>query len=163
MNTEEKGAAFGSAGKGARRDWAKSGSAEADALAVPQGAGAADKKIAAVVPGKPGEAGKSKGAGKGKGAGKARGKGAGGFMDNPIMQKMMKNLSPEEMASMRGASPEERLQLQKKAGLTDDEIEQLAEMRRNYGGGGGGGPGGGGGRFGGGRPGGGGGAGGSDQ
>ncbi len=78
-------------------------------------------------------------------------------MNNPIFQKMQKNLTQEELASMRGASPEEREALQRKAGLTDEEIEQMKQFGRGRGGPGGGGGGGGFGRRGGG------GEGGSDQ
>jgi HlyD family secretion protein len=160
MNDDARRKAFGSSGKAAVRDWAKRSLEE-----EPKGA-----------TGAPGAAPAGKGAvpvakgGAGKKASGKRGAG-GGFMNNPIFQKMQKNLTPEELASMRTASPEEREALQRKAGLTDEEIEQMAQMRRNMGAGrggpggggpGGGGPGGGGmgGRRGGGAPGG---DGGSDQ
>ncbi len=160
MSDEAKRNAFGSSGKATKRDWAKRTSAEeaTDAAAVAAAAGA-DAKAAAGAAKGGGAAGKGGGlaarsggpAGKGggqfaKGAGAAKGKraGGGGFMNNPIFQKMQKNLTPEEMASMRGASPEDREALMKKAGLTDEEIETMAQMRRNMGGGRGG-PGGGGG------------------
>ena len=101
-------------------------------------------------------AGKMAGAAaKGKASGKARGKGAGGGFF-----AKMKNLSSEDREQMKTASPEEKAQLLKKAGLTDEEIEQMAERMKNFGGGGGRGMGGGGGR---GRGGFGGGEGGSDQ
>ena len=58
----------------------------------------------------------------------------------------LKSLSQEDRAQLKSASPEERNALLHKAGLTDSEIEQMDQMRRNFGGGGGGG----GGRFGGG-------------
>ncbi len=172
MSTEERREAFGSAGKGARRDWAKSGPAEEEVKAGAGGAAGAEKKaVVATKPGEPGAGKGAKGAAKGKfaGKGKGKGKGAGGFGNNPIFAKMRQNLSPEELRSMFTASDEERLELQKKAGLTPEEIDQLAQMRQNFGGGGGGGggggrgPGGGGGRRSGGGPPGGGDGGGSDQ
>ncbi|MGZ3412999.1 MAG: hypothetical protein ACXWNX_04140, partial [Isosphaeraceae bacterium] len=59
------------------------------------------------------------------------------------------NISPEDRQKMRTASPEERNEILKRAGFTDDELEQMRQMREQRGGGGGG--------FGGGPPGGGGG------
>jgi hypothetical protein len=106
-------------------------------------------------------AGKGAEAGKGKAAGKARMKGGAGGAMGAIFAKM-KNMSSADREQMKTASPEERVEIMKKAGLTDAEIEQMAQMRRNFGGGGGG-PGGGPGGFGGGRGRPGGGDGGSDQ
>jgi HlyD family secretion protein len=75
------------------------------------------------------------------GEAKAKKKGAGGGMgNNPLMQK----ISPEDRAKLRGATDEERLEILKKSGFSDDEIEQFQQMRRNFGGPGGGGGGGGG-------------------
>jgi len=156
MTDAEKNKAFGSASQGANRDWARRGAEDATANAA-ESPGVVQKVAGA--PGKEGAPGKPKGKGKGKGAG-AKGKGGGGFANNPVFAKLQ-SLTPEEKASMRSMSPEERLELYKKAGLTDAEIEQMAQMRK--GGGGGGGFGGGGGGRGRGGPPGGGDGGGSDQ
>jgi multidrug efflux pump subunit AcrA (membrane-fusion protein) len=169
MTDEEKHKAFGSTGKASVRDWAKRtpGEEAQDAAAVAAAGG--DPKAAAPGANGPGAAGKGGGpAGKGgggqfaKGGGSAKGKRGGGG-NNPFAAKFQK-LTPEERSSLKTASPEEREQLLKKAGFTDEEIEQMAQMRRNFGGGGGGGGGFGGGGFGGRRGGGGGGGeGGSEQ
>ena len=58
----------------------------------------------------------------------------------------------EILGVSKGASPEEREAIMKKAGFTDDEISQMSQMRQQGGGGGGPGGGGGGGGFGGERP-----------
>jgi HlyD family secretion protein len=80
-----------------------------------------------------------------EGEGKAKKKkGAGGGGGNPLMQK----LSPEDRQKFFSASPEEKAQMLKDAGATDEEIEAMMERMRNGGGGGRGGrggPGGGGG------------------
>ena len=73
---------------------------------------------------------------------KAKGKGAG-------RPAFMSKITPEIRAQMRDATEAERSDILKKAGLTDDEIEQMKQMRANRPPGGGG-PGGGGG-FGGGQ------------
>jgi HlyD family secretion protein len=70
----------------------------------------------------------------------------------PSFFQKIRTLSQEDRAKMKGASQEEREALLKKAGLTDDEIEQMNQMRQQGGfgggrggfGGGQGGPGGGG-------------------
>ncbi len=69
-------------------------------------------------------------------------KGAGGGGGNPLMQK----LSPEDRQKFFSATPEEKAQMLKDAGVTDAEIEAMMERMKNGGGGGGGrgGPGGGG-------------------
>ncbi len=98
----------------------------------------------------------TKGATDAEGKPKAKGKragGAGGGL-NPAMFQKLGSLSEDERAQLRTGSDEERKGLLKKAGLTDAEIEQMAQMRAQMGAGGG--PGGGGGPPGGGRPGGGG-------
>jgi HlyD family secretion protein len=76
-----------------------------------------------------------------------RGGMGGGF--NPAVFQKLQNLSEDERAQMKTASPEEREALMKKAGLTDAEIEQMKQMRQRMQQGGGGGPGGGGPGFGG--------------
>jgi HlyD family secretion protein len=128
MSEEAKRAAFGSMGKPTPRDWSKDESAEVAAVAA---AGAAKGKAGGA-------------AGKGKASGKARGK-AGGAMA-AVFAKMA-NLSDDERQQLRSPelSMEERTALLKKAGLTDEEISQMAQMRARGGGRGGmGGPGGGG-------------------
>jgi len=128
MSDDEKRAAFGSTGKDAgKKDW-----------------GAERAKIGQTAVPKDGPAGKEKGADKAKAKGKG-GRGGGAFMAK------LQTLSGEERGKLfgGGASPEEREALLKKAGLTDEEIQQMAQMRANGGGRGGpggpGGPGGGGG------------------
>ena len=137
MNEEEKREAFGSSTKdeAGKKDW-----------------GAAKGKIGlAPVPKVEGDAGKAAGGDADKAKAKAKGKGAGG---GAFFQKFQ-NIAPEERAKMKGATPEEREAIMKKAGFTDSEIEQMNQMRAGGGGGGfGGGPpggGGGGGGFGGGQ------------
>jgi HlyD family secretion protein len=138
MSEEEKREAFRNA-KNSKKDW---GGGEGGEPGKGGPDGAAGKGGA---PGKGGDA-------KGKSKKGGRGGGAGGPM-REIFQKM----SPEDRAKMKSASPEEREQILRKAGATD----QMIEMMRNFGGGGGGGFGGGGGGgrgrggFGGGPPGGG--------
>jgi HlyD family secretion protein len=154
MSDEEKRAAFGSGAKGGKRDWGEEGGATADAKGVGEaGAPGDEKKVAepAVVIGKV-EDPAAKAKPKGKGAG-AKGKGAG----RPAFFAKLKSLSQEESTQLRSpdTTEAEKSQLYKKAGLTDAEIDQMAEMRKNFGGGGGGfggGPGGGGRRGGGGGP-----------
>jgi HlyD family secretion protein len=73
---------------------------------------------------------------------KARTKG-GGMGGNPKFQA----IPAEDRVRLRSASPEERAEILKKAGFTDDEIEQMRQRQaagggRGPGGGGGGGPGG---------------------
>ncbi len=127
MNEEEKRDAFGSSSKDAtKKDWGD----------MKSKAGAPDGKGEAGVA-KGGAAGAEKGkvAGKGKGA---RGGGMGG-----MMPEFMKNMPQEERAKLRGATPEEREAILRKAGATDDDIKQMNEMRQRMQQGGGGGGGGG--------------------
>lgn len=139
MTDAEKEQAFNGAKDAAKKDWGP------DAPAAGPGAG----------PGAPGIPGAGPNAAGGGGeAKKARTKGAGGG-NNPFFQKLQ-SLPPEERAKLKGASEEERNAILRKAGLSDDEIEQMKQMRGNRGGGQGG-PGGGFGGPGGGGPGGGGG------
>jgi RND family efflux transporter MFP subunit len=117
-----------------------------------------------------------------KGDPKAKGKAGRGqfkmFPDDPALQAKVDKIAPEDRRKMRTASDEEKAEIFKKAGLTEDEVKKyqdaaaaMMERFRNMGGGGqggggfggGGGPGGGGfggggggGGFGGGGPGGGG-------
>jgi HlyD family secretion protein len=165
MTDEEKRKAFGSATKGGKKDWGEEGEKGEGAPEQPVVGGPnVGKKVvaAAGAAGKGADPAKAKGKGKGAG-GFAKGKGAGG--NRPAFFTKLQSLSQEERTKLRSpeATEEEKSQLYKKAGLTDEEVTQMAEMRKNFGGGGGGfggGPGGGGRRGGGG---GGGGAGGSDQ
>jgi HlyD family secretion protein len=131
MSEDEKREAFRNA-KESKKDWGK-GEGEPGKGGPP---GAAGKG------GPPGAAGKTKTKKGGRG-------GAGG-----AMFKKFQNLTPDERARMKSASPEEKAQLLKKAGFTEQEMD----MMKNFGGGGGGGGfggGGGRGRAGGGPPGGG--------
>lgn len=80
---------------------------------------------------------------------KPKGKRAGGAGFNPAMFQKLQNLSEDERAQMKTASPEEREALMRKAGFSDAELEQMKQMGQRRGGGGPGGPGGPGGGFGG--------------
>jgi HlyD family secretion protein len=159
MSEDEIRETFGSTSKTAKKDWGEAGpggAGEAAGKGAPgvgpaAGPGGADKKGAGAS-GKPGEAAKGKGAGKAKGKG-----GRGGFTRPAFFQK----IPQAELAKMKGASPEERMEIYQKY-LTPEEIqqaqqfaEQMKARMQN-----GGGFGGGGGGFGGGRNGGGGGRGG---
>ncbi len=132
MTDDEKREAFGSTTKGGAPGSEKDQAAEG-APGAPGQAAAGPGAVAAKKGGDP--AAKSKARAKG-----ARGPGGPG---GALFAKFQ-NLSAEERAQLKTASPEERLQLLKKAGLTDAEIEQMSQMRRGGGGPGGGGPGGGG-------------------
>jgi HlyD family secretion protein len=118
MSDEEKREAFGIAKDSAKKDWGANAEAKEGALSpgvglVP-GAISPDAKPAPKA--------------------KTKGKGAGGA-GNPLFQK----IPPEDRAKLRGASPEERTAIFKKAGLSDEEIEQMSQRRGPGGGGGGGG------------------------
>jgi multidrug efflux pump subunit AcrA (membrane-fusion protein) len=162
MTDEEKRSAFGSASKGGKRDWGEEGGAEADAKGSPGAGPPGTEKQVAGISGKGDAAGKGGMAGKGGDPSKAKAKRKGGFGGGPAFFAKLKSLSQEERSQLRDptTTEEEKSQLYKKAGLTDAEIQQMAEMRKNFQGGGGGF---GGGRRGGGGPPGGGGAGGSEQ
>jgi HlyD family secretion protein len=85
--------------------------------------------------------------GKSEGKAKAKGKRGGGGGGGP-MGAIFQNLSEEDRAKLRTATDEERTEILKRAGATDEMIDQMQQMRRNGGGpggpGGGGAPGGGG-------------------
>ncbi len=51
------------------------------------------------------------------------GRGAGGVI-NPLVEKL-RNIPPEDRARMKSASPQERIEILKKAGFTDEELWQL--------------------------------------
>lgn len=132
MTEEEKREAFGSAGKdSSKKEWeqiktkvgeapvAKADSKDAD----PAAKGGTDKAKA-----------------------KAKGGRGGGMMGGP-MGEIFAKIPAEERAKMKSASPEEREAILRKAGATDDMINQMNQMRQRFqqgGGPGGGGPGGGG-------------------
>ena len=82
--------------------------------------------------------------GEGKAAKKGRGGpgGGGGMRNNPALQK----LSQEDRQKFFTASPEEKLEMLKGAGVSDADAEALIEQMKNFGGGRGGPGGGGGGR-----------------
>jgi HlyD family secretion protein len=134
MTEEEKREAFGSSAKNVKKDW--DGPDGPDAPKGVGAPGAAVKKGAAVA-GDPAKA-KAKGTAKKKG-----GFGKGG---NPAMAKLFGGMSDEERAQFRNASPEEKAEIFKKAGLSEADIEQMKNFRGGGGGGrggfGGGGPGG---------------------
>jgi len=159
MTEDEKNKAFGSASKGATRDWARRASGEPESKDAAVGPARAETKVAGVaaVPGVPAKAADPAKA-EGKGArGTAKGKRGGG--NRPAY---MAKIPREEMRKLFTASEEEKTEILKKAGLTPEEMQQFqefSERMRSGGGFGGGGPGGGGpggGGFGGGRRGGGG-------
>jgi HlyD family secretion protein len=126
LTEDERNEAFAAARESAKKDWGPE----------------AGKAAGAAVPGAPGAG--PDGAGAGGEAKKARAKGAGGG-NRPAFFQKLQTLSQEERTKMRTASDEDRTALLKKAGLTDDEIQQMQQMRASGGfGGGGGGPGGGG-------------------
>jgi HlyD family secretion protein len=111
---------------------------------------------AAVVPGAPGTPGAVAEKGKGepgapgdaaKGKGKGQGKGKRGGGGGAAFFQKFQNMTPDDRDQLKSASPEERTQILKRAGFTDDELQQMQQMQQGGGGGGGfGGPGGGGGR-----------------
>ncbi len=142
MTDDEKEEAFRGAKDATKKDWGPDAPvAGPDAKGGPAGPGAP------AGPDAKGDATKKKGA-------RTKGAGGGGMGGNPKFQ----NIPAEDRARMKGASPEERAEILKKAGFTDEELEQMRQ--RMSGGGGPGGPGGGGGSGfggggGGGRPGGG--------
>jgi HlyD family secretion protein len=166
LSENEKRELFGVNGKSSgKKDWA--------GFAKGKTAEGEPGKAGPVVPGKPGaladaskgaEAGKGKTKAQGKGQAKTKGRGGrggagGGF---GAFGEKFKNIPAADRAKMKGASEEERNAILKKAGFTDDELDQMRQMRERMqqggGGGFGGGPpgGGGGGGFRGGPPGGGG-------
>jgi HlyD family secretion protein len=127
---------------GTKKDWGGAGKG-APGVGVPGAPGGPDAK---------GQGGEPKAKGKGKGARK----GGGGMA---AFSQKYQNISADDRAKMKEASPEDRKAIMLKAGFTEEEIQQMDQMRRDGGvPGGGGGPGGG---PGGGGPGGGGGSGGS--
>jgi HlyD family secretion protein len=143
MSEEEKREAFGSSSKDAtKKDWGQA-VPKVGQVALPPGVDPAKAGVAGA-PGAPGAPGK------GGDPAKAKAKRGGGMNMSPALREKMKNI---DFAKMKGASPEEREALLRQAGLTDAEIEQMAQARANRaaggGGGGFGGPGGGGGGFGG--------------
>jgi HlyD family secretion protein len=104
----------------------------------PSAKGVPSKDVVAPVDGAAPTEGKGKAKGKGKRSGGAGGGGGGGPMG-----AIFQNMSPEDRAKLRSATEEERTEILKRAGATDEMIDQMQQMRRN--GGGAGGPGGGGG------------------
>ena len=80
----------------------------------------------------------SGGEAKAKAKGKRGGGGGGGMMGGAMGEKFQK-ISPEDRAKLRTATDAERAEIMKGAGFTDEEIEQMAQMRQGGGGGGGGG------------------------
>lgn len=146
ISENEKRELFGVDGKSAgKKDW----------VGFAKGKGAEGAPGDAAEPGKPapaagkiGELASTKGGDPAKAKAKGRTKGAGGGGFGAFGAKFQ-NISPEDRAKMKTASPEERNEILKRAGFTDDELEQMRQMREQRGGGGGfgaGPPGGGGGR-----------------
>ena len=99
-------------------------------------------------PGAGAEGGEAKPKAKTKGAG-GPGGGGGGMMGNPAMAGKFRAMMQIEgaMDTLKSGTAEEKTELMKKAGFTDEELKQIEQMRQSggFGGGpGGGGPGGGG-------------------
>jgi hypothetical protein len=121
MSEEEKNRLFGAGSKSATaKDWSKTD--------VEQSKGASKAADAAK--------------GEGKAEKKATKKGGFGGAGMPAWVSKFRNIAPEDRAKLKSASEEERSEILKKAGFTDDELNQMKEM--GAGGGFGGGPGGGG-------------------
>ena len=149
MSEQEKRQAFSVASKGG----GMGGEWSSDAIK----AGASPGAIAAGggPPGAPGEAKKEGG----DAAKKKRGAGGGGPPGMAGFREKFQKVSAEDRAKLFNpeTSETDRTDIMKKAGFTDEEIQQMSQMRAQFGGGGGPPGGGGGGGFGGGgRPGGGG-------
>ncbi len=138
MSEDEKREAFRSTSKESKKEWGPGGPGEAGK------GGPAGATKGGGAPGKGGDPAKAKGKG-------ARAKGKGGRGGNPIFQKM----APEDRQKFFRGTDEEKSAILKKAGMPDDQIQQMLERMKNFQGGGGGGFGGGRGRQGGGPPGGG--------
>lgn len=120
MSEDEKREAFGGTGAGkdaTKKDWGASGIPTAVADATKGGGPAAAK-------GAPGDA-----------KGKAKGKG-GGFGD-PAVKAIFNKIPQEQRKKLFTATPEEKAEIYKKAGLTEEEITKVSQMRRPGGGGGG--------------------------
>lgn len=126
MSEDEKRELFGTAGKPVyKRDLGKG-------------------EVGAAVPGAPGadttkgQAETGRGAeskAKGKGKGNRKGGAGGGGMMNPAFREKFQKISPEDRDRMKSASEEERGEILKNAGFTDEEIGQMKQMRGNRGGG----------------------------
>ncbi len=130
MSEEEKREAFRSGGGAPKKAW---GSETPGAPTKGEGAPGSVAGGPDAAKGAPGAAAKG-GADPAKAKAKAKGKGGRGGAMSGIFAK----ISPEDRAKMKTASPEERAEILKKAGATDEMIEQM----KNFGGGGGGGRGG---------------------
>lgn len=117
MSEEEKREAFGGTGKdAAKKDWGAAG---------PGGTPVADATKGGAAPGAAPGAGAP---GKGAGDPKAKGKGRGGFGD-PATKAIMNKIPQAERRKLFTASPEEKAEIYKKAGLTEEEIQKLSQMR----------------------------------
>jgi HlyD family secretion protein len=142
MTDEERREFQGSKGAN-KKDWGGLAKGK-DEAGAPGAEGAKASPIAgagkgeAAATGKPGDPA-AKGKAKAKGKGRTKGAGGGAFMAK------FKNIPEEDRARLKTASPEERAEIMKKAGFTDEELEQMKQFRGGGGGGGGGGWGGGGG------------------
>ncbi len=142
ISENEKRELFGVDGKSAgKKDWV--GFAKGKVAAAAPGAATEPGKAAPAAAAKGGELAIAKGGEPAKAKGRIKGSG-GGF---GAFGAKFQNISPEDRAKMKTASPEERNEILKRAGFTDDELEQMRQMREQRGGGGGfgGGPRGGGG------------------
>ena len=128
ISENEKRELFGVDGKSAgKKDWV--GFAKAKDAEVAAGGATEPGKAAPAAAGKGGELASAKGGdpAKAKAKGRTKGAGGGGF-GGPFAAKFQ-NISPEDRQKMKTASPEERNEILKKAGFTDDELEQMRQMR----------------------------------
>jgi hypothetical protein len=134
ISENEKRELFGVNGKSAgKKDWV--GFAKAKDAEVAAGGATEPGKAALAAAGKGGELAIARGGdpAKAKAKGRTKGAGGGGF-GGPFAAKFQ-NISPEDRQKMRTASPEERNEILKRAGFTDDELEQMRQMREQRGGG----------------------------
>jgi hypothetical protein len=103
MSEEQKREAFGSTDEVSKKDFGANAPAKIGQAPVPPGAA--------------GEAGKDL----------AKGKGQGGRIPPALLEKF-KAIPAEEKAKIKGARPEEREAILRKAGFTDDEVRQLNRL-----------------------------------
>ncbi len=140
MTDEEKRKAFGSASKGGKKDWGEDGAAEAGTAKGGRGSGRRDRPRRSPV--RPGRARQGRRPGQGQGQGRRRnGQGRARRQSSRVLRRNSRASARKSEPQLRSPdlSEEDKKQLYKKAGLTDAEIQQMAEMRKNFGGGGGGG------------------------
>jgi multidrug efflux pump subunit AcrA (membrane-fusion protein) len=142
LSEAQKRELFGANGRAAgKKDWTSFAAGKTAAGAPGAESGktgpAAAGKVGELASAKVGETAKGKGKAQGKGRNRGAGGGGGAFFEK------FKNIPAEDRARMKTASEEERNAILKKAGFTDDELDQMRQMRERMQQGGGGGFGGG--------------------